>query len=307
MALWVGGGCASWAVRAPAPYAAPVLSPVAGSLRGVRVLGPSDLPQVRGLLEEDPLTHVFVADRVEATRLDPRWLGGRVYGYVEDGRLTAICHHAANLVPVAAHPAALDAFTERALADGRTCASLFGVQDEVLTMWEQLQARWGPARSVRTDQPFMVATQPGPAECDPYVRRVQLDEIDVLYPASVAMFTEEVGVSPEEKGRDSYRARVTALVSQGRVFARIEDGQVLFKAEIGSLTPSACQLQGVYVDRAHRGRGLGTAGVASILRTVLAEGCPAVTLYVNADNEPAKRVYDAVGFCRTNTFATVLL
>ena len=250
---------------------------------------------------------MFVADRVEATRLDPRWLGGRVYGYVEDGELTAACHHAANLVPVGAHPAALEAFAERALADGRTCASLFGVQDEVLAMWERVRGRWGPARSLRTDQPFMVATEPAAVPCDPHVRRVRLDEIDVLYPASVAMFTEEVGVSPEEKGRDSYRARVTALVSQGRVFARIEDGRVMFKAEIGSQTAKACQLQGVYVDREHRGRGLGTAGVASILRTVLAEGCPAVTLYVNADNEPAKRVYDAVGFCRTKTFATVLL
>ncbi len=284
-----------------------MLSPVAGSLRGVRVLGPSDLPRVRGLLDRDPLTHVFVADRIESTRLDPRWLGGRVYGYVEAGRLTAVCHHAANLVPVGAHPAALEAFAERARADGRTCASLFGVQDEVLAMWDRLGGCWGPARSLRTDQPFMVATQPAPVPCDPQVRRVRLDEIDVLYPASVAMFTEEVGVSPEEKGRDSYRARVTALVSQGRVFARIEDGRVLFKAEIGSQTARACQLQGVYVDRDHRGRGLGTAGVASILRAVLAEGTPAVTLYVNADNEPAKRVYDATGFRRTNTFATVLL
>ncbi len=265
------------------------------------------MDRIRGLLDRDPATHVFVADRVETTGLDPRWLGGRVYGYVEGGRLTAACHHAANLVPVGAHPAALEAFAERAAADGRRCASLFGVQDEVLGMWERLCSRWGPARSVRTDQPFMVADRPPPIADDPRVRRVRLDEVDVLYPASVAMFTEEVGVSPELGGRNSYRSRVTALVAQGRVFARIENGRILFKAEIGSQTSRACQLQGVYVDRDYRGRGLATRGVASIVRTVLAEGSPAVTLYVNADNVAAQRVYSAVGFRRTGTFATVLL
>jgi uncharacterized protein len=284
-----------------------VLSPVAGSLHGVRVLGPSDLDRMRALLDLDPVTHVFVADRVETTRLDPRWLGGRIYGYVENGRLTAACHHAANLVPVEAHPDAVRAFAERALADGRTCASLFGPQDEVMALWDLLSPSWGPARSVRPDQPFMVATEPPAAADDCAVRRVRIDELDVLYPAAVAMFTEEVGVSPEEHGRDAYRARVASLISQGRVFARIEGGQVLFKAEIGSTTAEACQLQGVYVDREHRGRGLGTAGVATVVRTVLAEGSPAVTLYVNADNEPARRAYERVGFRRTRLFASVLL
>jgi predicted GNAT family acetyltransferase len=292
---------------AGATYAALVLSPQAGSVRGVRVLGPSDLDRTRRLLDRDPVTHVFVADRVETTRLDPRWLGGRVYGFVEDGRLTAACHHAANLVPVDAHSDAVQAFAERALEDGRSCASLFGPQDEVLAMWEVLSPSWGPARSLRPDQPFMVVTQPPAVLHDPHVRRVRMDEIDVLYPASVAMFLEEVGVSPEENGPEVYRARVASLIAQGRVFARIEDGRVLFKAEIGSRTAQACQLQGVYVDREHRGRGLGTAGVATVVHAVLAEGMPAITLYVNADNEPAQRAYQRAGFRRTRLFASVLL
>ncbi len=284
-----------------------MLSPLAGSLRVVRVLGPSDLERMRRLLDRDPLTHVFVADRVDTTRLEPRWLGGRVYGYLEDGRLTAACHHAANLVPVGAHPDAARAFAERALDDGRTCASLFGPQDQVLGMWDVLSSAWGPARSVRPDQPYMVTTEPPAVACDPHVRLVRLDELDVLYPAAVAMFTEEVGVSPELHGRETYRARVAALIAQGRVFARIEDGRVLFKAEIGSKTARASQLQGVYVDREYRGRGLGTAGVATVVRTVLAEGSPAITLYVNADNEPAQRAYARVGFRTTQLFASVLL
>ncbi len=46
---------------------------------------------------------------------------------------------------------------------------------------------------------------------DPLVRRVRPSELDVLLPASVAMFTEEVGVSPlGPDGGAAYRARVAS-------------------------------------------------------------------------------------------------
>jgi len=275
--------------------------------QGIRLLGPADRAQVEGLLARDPVTNVFVADRVASTGLDQRSLGGRIYGYLEDGELTALCHHAANLVPVRAHRAAVEAFAERAVSDGRSCSSLFGPQDAVLGLWERLQPQWGAARSVRADQPFQCMRAPSTVEPDPAVRVVRLDELDLVYPASVAMFTEEMGVSPEVGGADAYRARVAQLISQGRMFARIEDGRVLFKAEVGAATAASCQVQSVFVDRAERGRGLATQGMASVVAAVLRDWAPAVTLYVNADNLAARRVYDKVGFVRTATFATVLL
>jgi len=57
--------------------------------------------------------------------------------------------------------------------------------------------------------------------------REEPDEIDILWPACVAMFTEEVGVSPTiGDGGASYRARLEQLIRSGRAFARIEDGEV---------------------------------------------------------------------------------
>ena len=274
----------------------------------MRVLGPSDFDQVRTLLATDPMTHVFVADRIETTRLQSRWLGGRVYGYLVDGELAALCHHGANLVPVLADIEAAYAFADRALSDGRACSSLFGPQDAVLTMWDRLEPAWGPARSVRADQPFLALDRPSAVAPDTAVRVVRMDELEVVYPASVAMFTEEMGVSPEAGGgAAAYRARVAQLIAQGRMFARIEDQQVLFKAEIGAVTRDACQIQSVYVASSHRGRGLATAGMAAVVAAALTDWAPVVTLYVNSDNRAARRVYDKVGFTRTTTFATVLL
>ena len=71
---------------------------------------------------------------------------------------------------------------------------------------------------------------------DPAVRQVRTSEIDLLMPACVAMFTEEVGVSPLAGGAaEAYRARVAELVRHGRAYARIDDGRVVFTAEIGAV------------------------------------------------------------------------
>jgi uncharacterized protein len=144
-------------------------------------------------------------------------------------------------------------------------------------------------------------------EPDPLVRQVRGDEVDIVLPACIAMFTEEVGVSPLiGDGGAAYRARVAELVTTGRAFARIEGGRVVFKAEVGVVSQGACQVQGVWVDPARRGEGLAAAGMAAVVRACLDRFAPVVSLYVNSYNLPALATYDRVGFSRVGTFATVL-
>jgi uncharacterized protein len=274
---------------------------------GLRLLGPADLPRVQALLDRDPVTNVFVDYRVRLTGLDPRWLGGEMWGYVEDGELVSLCHAAANLVPVEATPEALSVFSTRALARGRSCSSIVGPQPAVDGFWQSVERWWGPARLVRDAQPFMTLTSGPDVAADPGVRRVLPDEFDVLYPACVDMFTEEVGVSPEDGGgRDLYQTRVRQLISKGLAFARIEDGEVLFKAEIGAVTPNACQVQGVWVPPARRGEGLSVPGMAAVAEQAMLDVAPVVTLYVNAHNVAARRCYERVGFTETCAFTTIL-
>jgi predicted GNAT family acetyltransferase len=144
-------------------------------------------------------------------------------------------------------------------------------------------------------------------EPDPLVRRTGGDDVTALYPACVAMYTEEVGVSPElGGGSDLYRARVAQLVAKGWSFARIEDGKVVFKAEVAAATPHACQVQGVYVDPARRGEGLAAAGMAAVVQHALRDIAPVVSLYVNEHNVAARRAYARAGFRQTASFTTVM-
>jgi predicted GNAT family acetyltransferase len=275
--------------------------------QGLRLLGPADLPAMLELTALDPVVNVFADYRTRLTQLDPRWLGGEVWGYEVDGRLVSACHAAANLVPVQATPEALAAFAERATGQRRRCATIVGPSAAVGPLWRLLEPHWGPARTVRDPQPHLEISGAPAVEPDPLVRRTGSDEVSALYPACVAMYTEEVGVSPElGGGADLYRARVAQLVAKGWSFARIEDGKVVFKAEVAAATPHACQVQGVYVDPCRRGEGLAAAGMAAVVQHALRDIAPVVSLYVNEHNVAARRAYARAGFRQTASFTTVM-
>ena len=275
--------------------------------RGLRLLGPSDVPAMLELTARDPVINVFADYRTRLTQLDPRWLGGEVWGYLEDGKLVSACHAAANLVPVNATPAAIEGFAQRAMAMHRRCATIVGPSDDVEQLWNLLAPHWSPPREIRPDQPHLQIGSAPLVDADPEVRRATAADLDVLYPACVAMYTEEVGVSPEAGGGgDLYRARVAQLISKGWSFARIEDGRVVFKAEVAAASPYACQVQGVYVDPSRRGEGLAAAGMAAVVKMALADIAPVVSLYVNHHNVAARRAYARVGFDQSAVFTTIM-
>ena len=275
--------------------------------RSLRVLGPADLPEVTGLLARDPVVNVVADYRARTTQLQPRWLNGEVWGCYEGDRLLSVCHSAANLIPAMADEAAAEQFAARARTQGRRCSTLLGPEDAVEVMWDRLRDSWTTPREVRRRQPHLEMDRGPLIEPDPAVRRCTMADIDVLYPACVAMYTEEVGVSPEEHGGASlYRARVAQLISRGWSFARFDGGRVVFKAEVAAASPHACQVQGVYVDPEYRGRGFGAAGMAAVVELALRHVAPVVSLYVNEHNTTARRVYERVGFRQTATFTTVM-
>jgi len=272
----------------------------------LRLLTDHDRDEVLALCDRDPIANIFVSARIRAAGVDPSRLGGQLWGYSDGGQLTALCYSGANLVPVEAGPDAVTAFASRARMQGRRCSSIVGPAEAVSQLWSMLAPAWGPPRDVRPVQPVLAMSALSGIEPDPLVRMVQPRELDVVLPACIAMFTEEVGVSPiGADGGVAYRARMADLIAGGRSFARIDDGKVIFKAEIGAVTPQACQVQGVWVPPEARGRGHAVRGMAAVVRAAL-QLAPMVTLYVNDFNTPARAAYQRVGFTQAGTFMSVL-
>lgn len=272
-----------------------------------RVLGTDDMDAAWAVLNRDPVANCFIAARLETVGLDRRRLGAEVWGYETQGRLSSLCYSGANLIPAGADLAAAKAFAARARRQGRRCSSLVGPSEAVSEMWRVLLPAWGEARDVRLDQPLLALDRPPRIRPEPRVRPVRPDELDLILPACIAMFTEEVGVSPlSADGGSLYRARVSELIGAGRSYALIEGGRVLFKAELGAVAKGACQVQGVWVDPAVRGRGLSAPGMASVAAFAMADHAPVVSLYVNDYNIAARKAYDRVGFRPAGTLASIL-
>jgi predicted GNAT family acetyltransferase len=274
-------------------------------LLGVRQLGSRDVPQVVKALESDPVAACMVAARVQEFGLDPRSFQGEMWS--RGGPTESLCFAGANLVPLRGNIDDLRAFAERASRGPRLCSSVVGRRELTLPLWEMLESDWGPPRELRSEQPLLAMRHPALIAADPHVRQVYMEELDQYLRAAIEMFIEEVGVDPRANdGGRSYRRRVANLIAAGRAWARFEDGEVVFKAEVGSLSDTVGQIQGVWVDPLQRGRGYGAAGTAAVANAILAAG-RTPSLYVNSYNGAARRIYSRVGFTQVATFATVLL
>ncbi|MGW0044546.1 GNAT family N-acetyltransferase [Rhodococcus sp. NPDC003348] len=274
-------------------------------LLGARQLGARDRADVLRVLDADPVATCMVAARVQDLGVEPRSINGELWS--RGGPDESLCFSGANLVPLRGSIGDLRAFADRACRFPRMCSSLVGRAELTMPLWEMLESDWGPAREVRAEQPLLALAARPLVEPDPDVRLVRMDELDTYLCAAVEMFIEEVGVDPRAgDGGRGYRRRVAGLIAAGRAFARFEDGQVLYKAEIGSASRQVGQIQGVWVHPDHRSRGLGAAGTAAVAAAVVRGGRTA-SLYVNSFNVPARRAYERVGFTQVATFSTVLL
>lgn len=274
----------------------------------VRALSNTDRDEALELCARDPTANVFVASRIEEGVL--RAMPGSLLGYRVDGELRGMCWVSANVVPVECDPEALEAISVRLRRWHRGCASIFGPTDQVESLWELLAPHWGRPRSIRWRQPLMETSTP-PSDLglviDPRVRVARDDEVDVVLPAAAAMFTDEIGYPPYHGSSRGYRSLIAQLIKDGHTYVWVEQGEVLFKADVGSVAVGAAQIQGVWLAPRLRGQGLAAPLMAAATALILADVAPLATLYVNDFNAAARATYRAIGFAEVGTFTTVLL
>jgi hypothetical protein len=274
----------------------------------IRSLDVHSIDQVKTLIEQDPVRHCFLASRLEQTkqsRFRPSYPD--LLGYFDDGKLKSLLMTGANIVPVNTSLIARQEFATALNRSGRRSSSIVGPAEEVLDLWNKVSDNWGPAREVRASQPVMAIRMNSTKEIDHDVRYSNLSDLDDLLPACIAMFTEEVGISPTANGGASaYRNRISELVSARRSFVKYLGSELVFKAEVGTVGAGVAQIQGVWVKPEFRGQGISVPAMASVVKLVLADIAPLVSLYVNDYNEVALNTYRSVGFEHVDTFATIL-
>ncbi len=272
-----------------------------------RTLGVGDQDWALGVCAADPVSHVFVAARIQDGGLAGR--RSAVFAF-ERGGERAMCWSSANVVPVGGNATALRALAARVVKRRRFASSVLGPSEQVMQLWSLLAPSWGPAREVRPRQPVLT-TDRLPSRCgiaiDPDVRVALPEEVDLVVPAAAAMFTEEIGYPPYRGSDTAYRRSVGGMLERGHTLVRTEEGRVIFKADLGSVALGVAQVQGVWVDPVCRGQGLAAPAMAAVVEHTLRHIAPTVTLYVNDYNLAALATYRRVGFEQTGMFSTILL
>jgi uncharacterized protein len=249
--------------------------------------------QILAFCAEAPVERVFLEDVAR------RGLGR--FTAVEDarGRLTALCHAGANVVPSGQGCAA---FAEAAAGGG--ARMLIGEEGAVGELWDAARARLPLPRDDRPGQPvYVLSAAPEPGETA--LRQARASDLDRLVPACAAAHEEEIGINPLRRDPDGFRWRTRQQIEEGRSWLWLEDGVIRFKAEASAWTPSAVQLQQVWVDPAARRHGYAQRALADLCRLLLAQ-TPTVCLFVRPENTPALRLYDSIGMTRALTYRSVI-
>ena len=251
------------------------------------------LDQVLAFCAEEPVERVFLED------IARRGLGRFSGRTGADGRLEALCHVGANIVPSGSGCAD---FAEAATRSG--ARMVIGEERAVGDLWDAARGRMPRPRDDRPGQP-VYALREAPESGETGLRAAQLADLDRLVPACAEAHREEIGVDPLKRDADGFRWRTRQQIEEGRSWLWLEDGVIRFKAEASAWTPRAVQLQQVWVDPESRGRGDGARGLSDLIRLLLAT-TPVVTLFVRAENVVAIRLYEAVGMTRELFYRSVL-
>jgi len=250
------------------------------------------LSQVLAFCGEEPVERVFLED------IARRGLG-RFVGLRKDGGLGALCHVGANVVPSGTGCGSFADPLRKARA-----RMIIGEERAVTELWDAVRERLPRPREVRPGQPVFVLHREPESGGTP-LRGATLADLDILVPACAATHLEEIGVDPLRRDPEGFRWRTRAQIEEGRSWLWLEDGVIRFKAEASAWTPSAVQIQQVWVDPRVRNQGYAQRGMRDLCRLLLAT-TPAVCLFARPENAPALRVYEAIGMRRTISYRSVL-
>jgi uncharacterized protein len=250
------------------------------------------LEQILAFCARDPVERVFLED-VARRRL------GRFSAFAEGDELTALCHIGANVVPSGADCAR---FSDAA-SHGRA-RMIIGDERAVTELWSDMEPLMPPPRDDRPGQPvYAISVPPDPG--DTGLRPATARDFDLLLPACAAAHEEEIGIDPMARDPDGFRWRTRSQIEEGRSWLWAEDGAIRFKAEASAWTPSAVQVQQVWVDPSERNRGYAQRGMRDLCRLLL-RSVPTVCLFVRPENAPAIRVYEGIGMQRHGSYRSLI-
>ena len=216
-------------------------------------------------------------------------------------------------VALIGHATLLETVTSRALRAlaevARDCPNthmIMGEQDRINELWSYC-ANAGQQMRLACTESLLEFSYPIEVHAEaPELRLATKDELDFVLPIQAEMAFEESGVDPREVDPEGFRRRCLRRIEQGRTWVVIEDGKLMFKADIISETSDVVYLEGVWVNEEKRSNGYGASCMSELSRSLL-ERAKSVCLLVNYKNTNAQAFYRRCGYQFRATYLTIFL
>jgi predicted GNAT family acetyltransferase len=106
--------------------------------------------------------------------------------------------------------------------------------------------------------------------------------------------------APSRRGPRHHR------IEERRTWVLVEQGQLIFKADIISDTPEVVYLEGVYVRPEYRRQGHGSKCLTQLTRGLLNQ-TRSISLLVNQERQSAQEFFKKLGFVSRGLYDTIFL
>lgn len=138
------------------------------------------------------------------------------------------------------------------------------------------------------------------------LRLATLDDLDQIAPVQAGMAEAESGINPLETDPDGFRARCARRIEMGRVWILKEGETLIFKADVQADTPDVVYLEGVWVNPAERGKGIGRSCLRQLCKDLLSR-TKSVCVLVNEEQQRAHTFYRMCNFKVRGVYDSIFL
>jgi predicted GNAT family acetyltransferase len=216
-------------------------------------------------------------------------------------------------VALIGHATLIETRTSRATAEFALTAQIHNRLHMIMAEQEKVEQFWNvyaddgqPMRLACRELLFELKQSPETHRSVKGLRLATIEDLDLVAPVHAAMAEEESGINPLETDPEGFLQRCSRRIRKNRVWVIVEDGRLVFKADVQAETSEVIYLEGVYVAPAERGTGLARNCFTQLCQTLLLRS-RSICVLANEENETAHAFYRMCGFKRISNYDTIFL
>lgn len=277
----------------------------APDLSKVHVLTELDRERTLAFLNERPVHTVVMTSFINDNGLESSLNRGKFFEYAAaDGTIEGVALIGHTTLVEARSDAALKALAYAARNSATPLHLVMSSGKGAEKFWNFLTAGSRAPRLTCTEKLFELSF-PLPVQAfTEALRQATRDELLQVAEAQGEIAFMECGKNPMDTDREGFLGRVSRRIDQGRVFVVVEDGMLVFKADIIAESADVAYLEGIYVAPESRGKGIGSSYLAELSIRLL-DRVRNVCLLSNIEFTEAHKTYNRAGFRDTDECVTI--